>query len=175
MAVWSCLTWLLPRYCIRRAGSPDSSAHYAHDGYNPKVLLEALTQQQLWRCDGSAPGEDCLLIACPFRSVRAVRPLPLSLAPQASSQRFLDKAFLMPWRIVVECAKDRIPQGLIKRPGLKTERIEVRSGHGVYSAAAQRAAQPGQHAAGLPTGGMGRSRARGLAHWAGLRRRATHL
>ena len=34
----------------------------------------------------------------------------------------------MPWRVVIECAEDLKPQGLIKRPGLKAERIEVRRG-----------------------------------------------
>src|ERR1051325_6143341 len=34
----------------------------------------------------------------------------------------------MPWRVVIECAKDFIPQGFIKRPGLIAECIEVRCG-----------------------------------------------
>jgi len=34
----------------------------------------------------------------------------------------------MPWRVVIECAKDFIPYGFIKRPGLIAECIEVRCG-----------------------------------------------
>jgi hypothetical protein len=41
---------------------------------------------------------------------------------------FLHEESLMPLRVVIECAEDLIPKGLIKRPGLVAECIEVRSG-----------------------------------------------
>ena len=50
------------------------------------------------------------------------------LAPLLLGQRFLHEESLMPLRIVIECAEDLIPQGLIKGPGLKAECIEMRSG-----------------------------------------------
>lgn len=90
-----------------------------------QLWLGALTQrlslgmtETLW---GALPLDGVALqtrrVVCPF-----------ALAPQTLDQHFLHKEFLMPWGIVVEGAKDLISQGLIKRPGLKAERIEMRRG-----------------------------------------------
>src|SRR5262249_3036443 len=49
-----------------------------------------------------------------------------SASMMGSYQRFLHKESLIPWGIVVERGKDRIPQPLVKRTGLKAEGVEVR-------------------------------------------------